>query len=52
MDTEPINIHNEYLLKRCINIMKVYKFEKLIIEHILTPSTILEALYELFFLSS
>lgn len=35
VDTEPINIHNEYLLKRCIKIMKVYKFEKLIIEHIL-----------------
>lgn len=53
MDTEPIIIHNEYLLKRCINIMKIYKFEKEIYNgtHII-PGTVLDALYELFFLTS
>lgn len=36
MDTEPINTHNEYLLKRYINIMKYTNLrKKLIMEHIL-----------------
>lgn len=50
MDTEAINIHNEYLLKRYITIMKMQKFKKDSYNgaHII-PSTVLDALYELFF---
>lgn len=50
MDTEPINIDNEYLLKRCINILKIYKFENETYNgaHII-PGTILDASHKLFF---
>lgn len=50
MGTEPINIHNQYLSKRCTNIRKTYKFEeKTYSSARITEGTVLDASYELFF---
>lgn len=46
MDTEPINTHNEYLLRRYINIMKIHKFEKETYNGIhIIPGTVLDELF-------